>query len=77
MSKELEWRKCKHCDKARYCSAELMRDHEEDCPKRPSSFKLKICPKCETILTKLTDSSWICLREGCDFELGVLNGGKK
>ena len=76
MSKELEWRKCRYCYKSKYCSADLMRDHEEDCPKRPSAYKLKLCPKCESVLTKLGQDKWLCIKEGCDFSLGIINGGK-
>lgn len=76
MSKYLEWRNCRYCDKSRYCSAELMRDHEEDCPKRPSVFKLKLCPKCQAVLSKMGEDRWLCLTEGCDFEIGIITGGK-
>ena len=72
------WRKCQHCGKERYCSAALLRDHEEDCDQRPSlrQRKAPTCPKCGSRLGPVKPNAWICLSEPCDFEIGVIQGGK-
>jgi hypothetical protein len=76
MSQDAMWRVCSYCKKQKYCSATLMRDHEEDCDQRPSlRAKLSLCPKCGSALAK-TKVLYVCLNVDCDYELGVVLGGK-
>lgn len=77
MSKQLEWRTCLHCRKDKYCTDLAMQEHVEDCDKRPAKLQVKVCPKCESVLEKILPASWICLNESCDYQLGVLTGGKE
>lgn len=73
----MEWRKCKHCEKDRYCTEQAMFEHQEDCPMRPSQrSKMKICPKCGSVLVRYAGEHWVCANVACDYELGMINGGK-
>jgi hypothetical protein len=54
-----------------------MQDHEEDCEKRPSAIaKMRLCPRCASVLEKVLPNSWICVNKDCDFTVDVLPGGK-
>lgn len=75
--KEMYWHKCPHCQKDKYCTETSMRDHIEDCNQRPSLQQERPCPKCASKLAKVLPASWICLNQDCDYQLGVLTGGKQ
>lgn len=74
---DILWRKCQHCGKEKYCTASLMRDHEEDCDQRPSrKAKRPTCPVCSNVLQKVSTNAWICPSDNCTFTVGILPGGK-
>ena len=80
MSVEMAWRQCKHCAVDKYCSPQVMLEHEEDCPKRPSvRSKFKTCPVCSSVLAHGDFGggvTWFCVNTECTFELQVHDGGK-
>jgi hypothetical protein len=76
MSQDAMWRVCSYCKKQKYCSAALMRDHEEDCDERPSRrAKTSLCPKCQSMVTK-TKLMYLCSNISCDYQLLMVPGGK-
>lgn len=78
MSTNMEWRRCKHCDRERFCTPQAMYEHEEDCPKRPSQVS-KLCPKCGFVLVKTVNCTWleyVCSNYDCKYELTMMPGGK-
>jgi hypothetical protein len=72
MSKDLSWQTCRHCKKESYKSAEMHRNHEEDCGYIMLRAGIRKCPKCEEKLTKLMHGSWICTNESCDYQIGIV-----
>ncbi len=77
MSQDSMWRKCPHCGSDKYCSEGVMRDHIEDCPRRPSRVaRMHLCPKCGSVLSKVSGEGWLCVNEQCDYQIGVIQGGK-
>jgi len=81
MSTEMEWRKCRHCAKDRYCTPQALVDHEEDCPERPSLRpKTKVCGVCGSVMERVTAvdrTSWICINTSCARTVTLFQGRKQ
>ncbi len=74
MNDPLFWHKCSQCGFTRYCSSEKWKEHEEDCPNRPSLRRglTKPCPTCGAPLVQLQQGTGVmCSSTTCDYVLGL------